>query len=211
MSFDAHANLAVAQVLVPPVPATTGTTLTVRPSQGARFPAAPFQATVCPPSTLPDPTNGEIVRVTNVTGDTLTIVRAQEQTLSRGILAGDVIFAGVTAKTLTDVETATIVETYRAQAAETALASSVVSEAATRATADTTNATAITAETTRATTAEAANATAITTEATTRAAADTTEAAARAAAVTTLTAAIAAAQTSAIGAAAGLAIALGGM
>jgi hypothetical protein len=66
----------------------------------------PFNATICPTGTTPDPSNSEIVRITAVSTDTLTITRAQESSTARTVVATDVIFAGPSAKTLTDVETA---------------------------------------------------------------------------------------------------------
>src|SRR5689334_15493487 len=106
MPYDAHQNLAVANVLTAPSPAASGTSLVVGSGQGARFSATPFNATVWPSGVLPDPTNAEIVRVTAIVSDTLTIVRAQEGTSARTILAGDLIAETITAKTLTDIETA---------------------------------------------------------------------------------------------------------
>jgi len=107
MPFDAHKNLAVSAVVTPPSPATTGTTLVVAAGEGARFPATPFNATVWLPSALPSPTTAEVVRVTARTGDTLTITRAEELSVARTILAGDLIADTITAKTLTDIESGT--------------------------------------------------------------------------------------------------------
>lgn len=101
---DAHANFAISSIATAPSPATTGTSLVVASGEGARFPAAPFNATVCPSGQLPTPANAEIVRVTAVASDTLTITRAQEGSTARTIVAGDLIFAAITAKTLTDIE-----------------------------------------------------------------------------------------------------------
>jgi len=107
MPFDAHKNLAIATVATPPSPASSGTSLTVAAGLGARFPAAPFNATIWPATAIPDPANAEVVRVTAVTGDGLTITRAQEATTARAIVAGDLIAATITAKTLTDLESGT--------------------------------------------------------------------------------------------------------
>ena len=104
--MDAHANLANSLVATAPSPALSGTTLTVTSGQGTRFPAVPFNCIVCPASTIPDPTNAEIVRVTNIAGDVFTITRAQESTSAQAIAAGYYIANAITAKTLTDVETA---------------------------------------------------------------------------------------------------------
>jgi len=108
MAFDAHKNLAIAAVATAPSPAPSGVSLTVGAGEGARFPVAPFNATVWPATALPTPVNAEVVRVTALAGDTFTITRAQEQTTARAILPGDLIAATITAKTITDVEAALI-------------------------------------------------------------------------------------------------------
>lgn len=104
MAIDAHANFATSLVATAPSPATSGTSLVVTTGDGAKFPAVPFNATICPASTAPTTANAEIVRVTARSTDTLTITRAQESTTARTVVVGDQIFAGITAKTLTDVE-----------------------------------------------------------------------------------------------------------
>jgi hypothetical protein len=65
-----------------------------------------MNATICPTGSTPDPSNSEIVRITNVSTDTLTITRAQESSTARTVVVGDVIFAGPSIKSFTDVETA---------------------------------------------------------------------------------------------------------
>lgn len=104
--FDPHKNFSYSTVLTAPSPATSGTSLVVQAADGTKFPTPPFNATVWPTAANPTGTNAEIVRVTGVATDTFTIVRAQETTTARSIIVGDQIAATVTAKTLTDVETA---------------------------------------------------------------------------------------------------------
>jgi hypothetical protein len=104
MAFDAHKNMAVSTVATAPSPATSGTSLVVAAGEGARFPATPFNATVGPAQTVLTPANSEIVRVTAISTDTLTITRAQESSSARSILVGDQIAATITAKTITDIE-----------------------------------------------------------------------------------------------------------
>lgn len=103
--MDAHKNFAISTVATPPSPAASGTTLVLATGTAALFPATPFNATVrensSSASTL---SNSEIIRVTGVVGDTLTIERAQEGTNARTIIAGDVIANTITAKTFTDIE-----------------------------------------------------------------------------------------------------------
>lgn len=100
MALDAFKNLSFTTVATAPSPAASGTSLDVAAGTGTRFPAVPFNATVWPANTMPDPTTAEIVRVTGIATDTLTITRTQEGTSARTIVAGDQIAATVTALTL---------------------------------------------------------------------------------------------------------------
>lgn len=102
--MDDHANFAFSTVATAPSPATSGTSLVVAAGEGSVFPTPPFNATIWPIGTQPLSTTAEIVRVTGISTDTLTIVRAQEGTSARTVIVGDQIAATVTAKTLTDVE-----------------------------------------------------------------------------------------------------------
>ena len=107
MSFDAHANFAYSTVLTPPSPASSGTTLTFATGGGALMPAVPFNAFFWPAGVPPLASNAEIVRITAMTGDAVTaMTRAQEGTSAIAIGAGYQVVAGVTAKTLTDIESA---------------------------------------------------------------------------------------------------------
>lgn len=108
MAFDAHANFALSTVATPPTPATSGTSLVVAAGTGTRFPTPPFNVTIWPANALASATNAEIARVTAKTTDTLTITRAQESTTARTVLAGDQIMAGLTVKTITDLETSLV-------------------------------------------------------------------------------------------------------
>ena len=101
---DSHKNFAYSTVATAPSPASSGTSLVVASGDGSLFPTAPFNATVWPSGSQPTATNAEIVRVTNITGDTFTITRTQEGTSARTVIVGDQIAATITAKTLTDIE-----------------------------------------------------------------------------------------------------------
>ncbi len=101
---DLHKNFSYSTVVTVPSPATSGTSLVVAAADGTKYPTPPFNATVWPASAMPLASNSEIVRVTAIATDTLTIVRAQEGTTARTIVVGDQIAATITAKTLTDVE-----------------------------------------------------------------------------------------------------------
>lgn len=106
MTFDGHANFAQSLIAVAPSPGISGLSLSVTAGQGAIFPATPFNATVQPIGVILTTVNSEIVRVTNITGDVFTIVRAQEGTTGLNITTGYQIGAAVTAKAFTDIETA---------------------------------------------------------------------------------------------------------
>ncbi|HZL94936.1 MAG TPA: hypothetical protein VFB99_14880, partial [Vicinamibacterales bacterium] len=103
-TFDDHQNLAVTTVDTAPSPGISGTTLVV--STGVTWPAVPFNATVWPRGQAPDQDNAEIIRVTNIVGDTWTIDRAQEGTTARDIRNNDQIANTATDKVFTDIEDA---------------------------------------------------------------------------------------------------------
>jgi hypothetical protein len=106
VAFDAHANFAYSTVLTAPSPATSGTSVVLQSGDGAKFPAAPFNAAVWPAGAQPLTSNAEIVRVTAKSTDTLTITRTQEGTSARTVVVGDQIAAVISAKSLTDIEAA---------------------------------------------------------------------------------------------------------
>ncbi len=99
-----HRNFAYALVATAPSPASSGTSLVLETDQARLFPNPPFNATVWPAGSQPTSTNAEIVTVTDISDDTLTITRAQESTSARSILVGDQFAATITAQTLTDAE-----------------------------------------------------------------------------------------------------------
>lgn len=104
--FDAHRNWAYGTVATAPSPATSGTSLVLTAGHGDRFPTPPFNAVVWESGAGALSSNAEVVRVTARTTDTLTIVRAQESSTARSIVAGDQFAAAITAKAFTDIETA---------------------------------------------------------------------------------------------------------
>ena len=87
-------------------------TTIVLASGGSSLPSPSWNATWWNSSDYPDPSgdpNVEIVRITNVNGNTLTITRAQEGTAaSTKNTAGKtyLIMLGITAKMITDIQTA---------------------------------------------------------------------------------------------------------
>ena len=110
-TFDAHANLASAVVDTAPSPDDSGTSLVVATGHGARFPAADgagnneFMAVIYPDGDFPTLDNAEVVRVTDVTGDVLTIVREQENTTAINVSAGNRIMGVLSSAMVGSLET----------------------------------------------------------------------------------------------------------
>lgn len=102
--FDDHSNFGYGVVAIAPAPANTGTTLSLGAGQGALFPAAPFNCTVWPAGVNPIASNAEIVRVTAIVGDDLTIDRAQEGTSAVAIAVGYQIANTTSVKVFKDME-----------------------------------------------------------------------------------------------------------
>jgi hypothetical protein len=102
--MDRHTNFAASTVVVAPSPADTGTELRIASNEAKLFPLPPFNATVSPYGQVPTAANAEIVRVTAMTGDLMTMIRAQEGSTARPIVVGDSFAATITAKTLQDIE-----------------------------------------------------------------------------------------------------------
>lgn len=88
---------------------SAATTVVLAAGQGALLPSASFNATWWNATDYSDPSADpfvEIVRVTNVSTDTLTITRAQESTTAQNHNSSGKTYqmiAGITAKTLTDL------------------------------------------------------------------------------------------------------------
>jgi hypothetical protein len=71
---------------------------------GAKFPAVPFNATIWPTGAQPTSANAEIVRVTAISTDTLTITRTQEGSSARTVVVGDNIAQTITKKVIDDLD-----------------------------------------------------------------------------------------------------------
>jgi hypothetical protein len=108
--LDATANFASVQ-------ASTGynssvTSIALQSGQGAKLPATPFNMIWWNSTDFPNPANDpnvEIVRVTNVAGDTLTISRAQEGTTAANHNTSAKTYSlvlGITAKMIADIQSA---------------------------------------------------------------------------------------------------------
>lgn len=74
------------------------------------MPTPPFNGFIWPGGAQPSNANAEIVRVTNVVTDTLTVTRGPQVGdpggITRTIVVGDQFAAGITVKTITDLEAA---------------------------------------------------------------------------------------------------------
>lgn len=102
--MDPIANLAYSLVATAPSPAASGTSLVVSAGTGSRLPSVPFEATAWPPDVMPTPANAEIVTVTGLSTDTLTIVRAQGGTSAKTIAIGWQFAATVGVKMLNELD-----------------------------------------------------------------------------------------------------------
>lgn len=97
MALSSLANLAISTVATAPSPATSGTSLTVASGHGSRFPSSgSFPIVIWPTAANPDPSNAEIALCTAVSGDVLTITRAQEGSSARTVVVGDQVMMSVT-------------------------------------------------------------------------------------------------------------------
>ena len=76
-------------------PGTGGTSVTVTTGTGSRFVTG--LATVGPDATTWTPANAEVVTITNVSSDTLTVTRQSESSTAMNLAAGYRIVQGVTA------------------------------------------------------------------------------------------------------------------
>jgi len=95
MSAPNVKDLATSLVATAPSPAASGTSLVVTTNQGSRFPAVPFDAIVHPADQLPTVATAERVLVTALTGDTMTIDRAEGITSAQDIDVGWRISAAI--------------------------------------------------------------------------------------------------------------------
>lgn len=98
-------NFAYGSVLTAPSPATSGTSLVLQSGEGLKFPNSfPYNIVIFPSGDNATSTNAEIVTVTAITSDTLTIIRAREGTSARTIVAGDQVMLALTKQALRDLE-----------------------------------------------------------------------------------------------------------
>lgn len=139
MTFDnsTSKNFQYSTVAVAPTTPLVGLSLTVQPTDGAKFAEAPFWAFVCALETQPLEANSEVIRITEKTGDKFTIERAQQGSVAQEIATGWVIFAGDSAESWAEVHAAIEAETSaRKTAVMTAEANAVAVASAAQAAAE---------------------------------------------------------------------------
>jgi len=93
--------------------AVGGTSVTVQTGKGVLFRPTGVSYDDWTLATLTDGTNVEIVRITNRSGDALTIARAQEGTAAREWISGTTIEARITAGTMEQLLPGTVASTSR--------------------------------------------------------------------------------------------------
>lgn len=105
MQFDQHRNLAISTFAAVPSNALNGTDFAVQPGDGFMFtPGMPV--TICRPDQTPTIDSAEIGYITAVNGDELVVERGCEGSFRHPAGVGWVIVGSLTAKSLTDVESA---------------------------------------------------------------------------------------------------------
>ena len=71
------------------------TSATLKSGQGSRMPSVPFFATVAPLGEMSTVDNSEVIDVTAISGDVLTIVRAQKSTTAKAFTIDSIVANGV--------------------------------------------------------------------------------------------------------------------
>lgn len=109
-TLDPGKNFAYSTVDTPPSPADSGTTIVLETGTGSRFPdpsaVGEYNVVVKEYRQPAIPTNSEVLRVTALSGDTMTVVREEEGSDARTILIGDEIYMAYTEKLVQDLMTA---------------------------------------------------------------------------------------------------------
>lgn len=82
---------------------TSVTSLTLQSGEGALQPTTPFYGTLTPYGVLSTPSNSEIVQVTAISTDTLTIVRAQRGSTAQSFLTGDIFANSIYSEDIDDL------------------------------------------------------------------------------------------------------------
>ena len=107
MSVDSFRMFTISSVAVAPSPASSGTTMSVQGVDAVAgiFVTPPFNLTCSPPGQTPTIYNSEVVRVTAMSGASITaMIRAQENTTAQNIQVGWVVEQGITPLILSQLE-----------------------------------------------------------------------------------------------------------
>jgi hypothetical protein len=104
--FDKHKNFGRVDILTPPSPGMSGTSMVGTVAQMHLLPVPPFNATMVPRGRQPRFENSEIVRVISANSETgaIEVLRAQEDTTARDIGLGWELIVTITSKLFDDVE-----------------------------------------------------------------------------------------------------------
>ena len=108
MNLDSVANFIEVQASMGY--SSSATSIALQSGQGSKLPAAPFNLIWWNSTDYPNPANDpnvEIVRITNISGDTLTISRAQEGTTATNKNTVGKTYSlvlGITAKMISDIQ-----------------------------------------------------------------------------------------------------------
>ncbi len=106
-TFSGHKDLADSRVQTAPSPKTSGTSMTLVSGGGALMPSTlPFYAAVAPNNARPTHLNAEVVLVTNVVGDVVTMTRAVGGTSAKSISAGWQFYATLSSEWADEIEAA---------------------------------------------------------------------------------------------------------
>jgi hypothetical protein len=106
-TFDTHSLLAYSTIQTGStvIGSTTGVLINVATGDGAKF-SINQNVTLWPNANIPILSLSEVVRITAISTDTLTVTRAQEGTTAlANIVTGFQVVNGITPKVLTDLET----------------------------------------------------------------------------------------------------------
>lgn len=100
---------------------TGATSFDLNTGSGATMPSVPFKITVAPFGQLPTKGNSEIMLVTALSGETMTVARAQDGTTARTFAAGDIVSNAMFVSDITGVNvTVTTARTTAAKVGTTA-------------------------------------------------------------------------------------------
>ena len=106
MAVDQFHIFTVSSVAVAPSPGTSGTTMSVLPVDASAgiFSTPPFNLTCSPSGQAPTIYNSEVVRVTAMSGASITsMLRAQENTVEQNIQVGWIVEQGITPLTIAQI------------------------------------------------------------------------------------------------------------